>query len=281
MAMNANPIGVFDSGVGGLTVLKALRDALPRENFIYLGDTARLPYGTKGAGTVTQYALQAAQLLMGYDVKILVVACNTATALALPSLQNLLPQLPCLGVIEPSARKAAELSATGRIAVLSTEGTARSGAYAAAIGRYRADAEVRQLGCNLLVALAEEGWCDGVEAESVIARYLHELGDDFDTLVLGCTHFPALAPTLRKLIRPEVPIVDSATATAEVVRCYLMEHALFNDGERKFQVDRPSPPPLAGGVRGGVQTRDPSPAKTKGLPKQAQVFASSPSRGEE
>ena len=236
----SNPIGVFDSGVGGLTVLKALHRALPQEDFIYLGDTARLPYGTKGAETVTQYALQAARMLEDYDIKMLVVACNTATALALPSLQKQLPHLPCLGVIEPSAAKAAAVSQTGRIAVLSTEGTARSGAYAQAIKRHRADADIQSLGCNLLVALAEEGWCEGAEAEAVIGRYLRQLGDDFDTLILGCTHFPMLTNTIRQLIRPDIQIIDSATTTAEAVKASMTTKA---------------PTPLAGGKASMATTR--------------------------
>ncbi len=244
MVALSQPIGVFDSGVGGLTVLKALMQAMPQENFIYLGDTARLPYGTKGAETVTQYALQAARMLMAHDIKMLVVACNTATALALPSLQKLLPQLPCLGVIEPSAKKAAEISKNGRIAVISTEGTARSGAYVSAIKRHNSNAEVQLLGCNLLVGLVEEGWCDGAEVESVMRRYLAQLKPDYDTLVLGCTHFPMLTSTIRKQISPNVTIVDSAASTAEAVHKYLNLHGLKNASEnvgcnRLFATDLP------------------------------------------
>jgi glutamate racemase len=231
----SNPIGVFDSGVGGLTVYKALREALPRENFIYLGDTARLPYGTKSPETVAQYALQAARLMMDENIKLLVVACNTASALGLPSLHYDLPHLPCLGVIEPSAKEAANVSKTGSIAVLATESTVRSGTYATTIKKHRPDANVKMLACNLLVSMAEEGWCEGPEAEAVIGRYLAELGNNFDTLVLGCTHFPLLAHTIRKLIGPDIRIVDSAATTAKSVQNYLKTHHLVNEDNADSQ----------------------------------------------
>jgi glutamate racemase len=223
-----NSIGVFDSGVGGLTVYKALRAALPYENFVYLGDMARLPYGSKGRETVTQYATQAARRLVEEKIKLLVVACNTATAHALGDLQKAFPALPCLGVIEPGAAEAARVSSSGRIAVLATDSTVSSGVYPAAIKRHRPDAVVTMLGCNLLVSLAEAGWHEGPEAEAITARYLKMLGNDFDTLVLGCTHFPLLLPTIRKLTRPDVTLVDSAVTTASNVRDYLAANHLFN-----------------------------------------------------
>ncbi len=220
-------IGVFDSGVGGLTVYRALRAALPQEDFVYLGDTARLPYGTKSGETIKHYAAQAAARLREEDVKLLLVACNTASAQALPDLRERHPDIPCLGVVEPGARAAAGSSATGRIVVLATEGTVRSGAYRDAIHRLRPDAQVRGLACNLLVALAEEGWCEGLEAEAIVSRYVRQLGDDpFDTLVLGCTHFPLLAATLRRLLPSSVAVIDSAQTTARAVTAYLAEHDL-------------------------------------------------------
>lgn len=197
---------------------------MPFEDFVYLADTARLPYGTKSPEAVTSYALQAARLLIEEGVKLIVVACNTASASALLSLKAQLPNLPCFGVIEPGAQAAAGLSPHGRIAVLATEGTVRSGAYETAIIRQKPFAHVRMLACNLLVSLVEEGWCEGPEAETVLKRYLQKLGApgmDYDTLVLGCTHFPLLAPMIRKLIGPKIPIVDSAVTTAESVRAYL------------------------------------------------------------
>ena len=230
--VSGNPIGVFDSGVGGLTVYRALREALPHENFVYLGDTARLPYGTKSAATVSQYALQAASLLMEHDIKLLVIACNTAASHAMPILLKNFPDLPCIDVITPGAKLAATSTISGQVAVLATEGTVRSGSYVRAIHNHRLDTNVRMQACGLLVALAEEGWCDGVEAEAIVSRYLRELGNGFDTLVLGCTHFPLLYPVLRRLLQPNVKIIDSAATTAAAVKEYLSQNGLFNTQDK-------------------------------------------------
>jgi glutamate racemase len=234
---DSRAIGIFDSGLGGLTVYEALRKTLPHEDFIYLGDTARLPYGSKSRETVVRYAKQNAQRLIREDIKLLVVACNTASAQALPDLQKQLPHLPCLGVIEPGAKAAAKASATGQIVVLATEGTVRSGAYPTAIQRIKPTAQVHALACNLLVGLVEEGWCEGPEAEAVVQRYLRHLQNvqkvTFDTLVLGCTHFPLLANTIRKGLPPGVAIVDSASSVALDVRDYLKEKELTNAPERQ------------------------------------------------
>ncbi len=227
-----NPIGVFDSGVGGLTVYRALREALPHEDFIYLGDTARLPYGTKSKETVERYTVSAAQLLREKEIKFLVVACNTASAHALEALQRDVPDLPYCGVIAAGAEAAVKATKNGRIAVLATEGTVRSGIYTDMIYGLRPDAEVQMLACNLLVALAEEGWCEGEEAEAVIGRYLKRLTVDYDTLVLGCTHFPLLAPVMRKLCAPHVRIVDSASVTARAVMDLLTARGVTNPQEQ-------------------------------------------------
>lgn len=218
----AAPIGVFDSGVGGLTVLQALRAALPRESFIYLGDTARLPYGTKSPETVVRYAVQAADALVARGIKALVVACNTASAAALPALQARLGGLPLIGVVEPGARAAVAASRSGRIAVLATEGTVHGGAYQQAILRLQPQAQVQAVACQLFVALAEEGWVDGEVAEAVARRYLSPLlsGPEAtrpDVIVLGCTHFPVLRPVLARLAGEAVQIVDSAATTARAV----------------------------------------------------------------
>ena len=216
--MSARPIGVFDSGVGGLTVLRALRVALPAESLLYLGDTARLPYGTKSEHTVVRYALQAAEELIERQVKCLVVACNTASAAALPALRQRHPELPIIGVVEPGARAACVASVTGRIAVLGTESTVRSGAYTQAISRIRPAAVVSAIACALFVALAE----------AAAARYLAPLRQaGIDTLVLGCTHFPVLAPIIAQAIGTAVRIVDSAASTAAVVHAELAERALL------------------------------------------------------
>ncbi|HEU0118840.1 MAG TPA: glutamate racemase [Alphaproteobacteria bacterium] len=230
--MKSNPIGVFDSGVGGLTVYKALRGQFPHENFVYLGDTARLPYGTKSADTVEQYAVQAAKFLVNEEIKLLVIACNTASALALPGLQRMLPTLPLVDVILPSARTAALTTQNNRIAVMATESTVRSAAYAKTIKMFNPKASVEMLPCNLLVALAEEGWCEGREAEMVVGRYLNQLEEGFDTLVLGCTHFPLLTPVIRKLVGHKVTIIDSASAVTKSVETFLKSRELFNPQQR-------------------------------------------------
>jgi glutamate racemase len=214
------PIGVFDSGVGGLTVLRALRAAMPAENFIYLGDTARLPYGTKSAETVVRYSLQCASALIGRGVRCLVVACNTVSASALEALRRRHPDLPVIGVIEPGAEAAVAASVSQYIAVVATEGTIGGGAYKKAIHRLNPSARVTSRACSLFVSMAEEGWTEGPIAEAVAHRYLDPIfrGDDApDTLVLGCTHFPALAGALSAVLPREVTIVDSAATTAAAV----------------------------------------------------------------
>jgi glutamate racemase len=212
------PIGVFDSGVGGLTVLRALSQALPAQDFIYLGDTARLPYGTKSPDTVSRYSLQCAQALLRRGIGALVVACNTASASALAALGARHPQLPIVGVIEPGARAAIAASRSQYIAVIATEGTINGGAYQTEIRRRNPAARVLARACSMFVALAEEGWTGGPVAEAVAHRYLDPVfaADDApDTLVLGCTHFPILTAAIRVVIPPHVLIVDSAATTAQ------------------------------------------------------------------
>jgi glutamate racemase len=222
--VNDAPVGVFDSGVGGLTVLRALVEALPAEKFLYLGDTARLPYGTKSAETVIRYAQQATDALTRFDVKCIVVACNTATAAALPAIREHANGLPVIGVVEPGAEAACAASVSGHIAVIATEGTVQGGAYQHAIRKRRSDARVSARAAQLFVALAEEGLNEGLIAESVARHYLDPLlanGDAPDTLVLGCTHFPMLLKAIRKAAGPAVRIVDSAQTTARAVHAEL------------------------------------------------------------
>jgi len=223
-AQRAQPIGVFDSGVGGLTVLRALQRELPAEDFVYLGDTARLPYGTKSPETVVRYALTAAGVLIERGVKALVVACNTASAAALPALRARHAPLPIIGVVEPGAAAAVAATRSGHIAVIGTEATVRGGAYQAAIARLRPGSRVRAAACQVFVALAEEGWTDGIVASDAAQRYLAPLfelratGDPpADTLVLGCTHFPLLLPVIRQSVGALIAIVDSAATTARAV----------------------------------------------------------------
>jgi glutamate racemase len=211
-------IGIFDSGVGGLTVQRAILDALPGADTLYLGDTARVPYGTKSAETVTQYSLRNARFLARHGIDVLVVACNTASAVALPALRAEL-SVPVIGVVEPGARVAARTSRTGRVGVIGTPGTVRSGAYQEAIRRARADAEVTSRDCPLFVPLAEEGWTDPADevVRGVARRYLAPLRDaGVDTVVLGCTHYPLLAPAIGAEL-PGVALVDSASAVAAEV----------------------------------------------------------------
>jgi glutamate racemase len=214
------PIGVFDSGVGGLTVLRELRRALPCEDFIYLGDTARLPYGTKSAETVVRYSLQCAAALLARRIRCLVVACNTASASALGALKQQHPGLPVIGVIEPGAAAAVEASSSQHIAVIATEGTIAGGAYTAAIHRLNNAARVTAIACSLFVALAEEGWTDGPIVEAAARRYLDPIFgnmDPPDTLVLGCTHFPLLGAAIRAVLPTGVVLIDSAATTAAAV----------------------------------------------------------------
>jgi glutamate racemase len=212
------PIGVFDSGVGGLTVLEALMDRLPQEHFVYLGDTARLPYGTKSPETVARYSLQAAQALTGYGVKCLVIACNTASSVGLPAITSFIEDVPVIGVIEPGAQAACAATRTGNIAVIATEGTVRGGAYQEAILRIRPDARVNAAPAPLFVALAEEGVHEGNIADEIASYYLKPMFEVTasapDTLVLGCTHFPMLVEAIRRAVGPKVQIVDSAQTTA-------------------------------------------------------------------
>jgi glutamate racemase len=226
---NDAPIGVFDSGVGGLTVLKALEAALPYERFIYLGDTARLPYGTKSAGTVQRYAVQAAHALVERGVKALVIACNTASAVALDALRDAYRPLPVFGVVDPGAEAACRASRNGRIAVIATESTVRGGAYQRAILSRRPDARVLARPCPLLVSLAEEGWIDGDVPERVVDAYLgawlHEDAHP-DCLLLGCTHFPILAPLMQRIGGAGLTLVDSAATTAIAVASALVESGL-------------------------------------------------------
>lgn len=223
------PIGVFDSGIGGITVLKALRQRLPHEDLVYLGDTARLPYGTKSAETVTAYATQATKHLMGHGVKMVVIACNTASAVAIGPLTEALKPLPVIGVIEPGAKAGVATTRSGRIGVIGTEATVRGGAYVRAIHALMPGADVVQAPCGLFVTLAEEGWVKGDVAEAAAKRYLAPLFKGRkapDTLVLGCTHFPVLARVIGKVAGKSVKLVDSAATTAKAVEAALAEGGL-------------------------------------------------------
>jgi glutamate racemase len=229
--MNIQPIGVFDSGVGGLTVLKQLSLRMPLERLIYLGDTARLPYGTKSRQTVVKYSMRNAAFLIEKGVKCLVVACNTASSLALEVLNRDFP-MPVIGVIHPGAKKAASTSRTRKVGVIGTLATVRSRAYEEAIEGYGGDIEVTSVPCSLFVALAEEGWVQDEVTYRVAERYLRPLQDKgIDVLVLGCTHYPLLKPVLSEVMGKDVTLVDSAEEAANEVAASLQENGLAADRE--------------------------------------------------
>ncbi len=213
---DARPIGVFDSGVGGLTVLAAMRRRLPGERYIYLGDTARLPYGMKSSETVVRYALRAAEFLAGADIKMLVVACNTVSAAALPTLEEAM-SVPVIGVVRPGARVAVAGTA-GRVGIIGTESTVASGAYTRAVHDLRPEVEVVARACPLFVPLVEEGWFEHPVTRDVARIYLEPFAAGrVDTLILGCTHYPLLRDAVAEAVGPGVRLVDSAEAiTGEV-----------------------------------------------------------------
>jgi glutamate racemase len=212
----AGAIGIFDSGVGGLTVLQSLRERLPQERFLYLGDTARLPYGTKTAATVQRYALNAAEHLGSHGIKLLVVACNTASSYALEALGAVVP-VPVVGVVLPGVRAALRTRAH-RLAIIGTEGTIRSAAYQSAIAELGGSVQVRAEPCPLFVPLAEEGWGDHPVTDQVARHYLQPLLDwGAEAMILGCTHYPLLRPSLQRVVGSTVRLVDSASSVADAV----------------------------------------------------------------
>ena len=224
----ALPIGIFDSGVGGLTVYRALHERLPSEHFVYLGDTARVPYGTKSLATVERYAIENAKFLETHGIKLLVVACNTASALALPAIREAV-SVPVVGVIGPGARAAIDVAAGKKIGVIATEATVQSAAYARAIGKINPAIEVIERACPLFVPLAEEGWAETDVARAVAEQYLNDLGrENVGALVLGCTHYPILRDLISDVIGSEVPLIDSGEAAAREVQELLQSTRLVS-----------------------------------------------------
>jgi len=219
-----NPIGVFDSGVGGLTVVRAIAALMPQEHIVYLGDTARVPYGTKSARTVERYALENARMLTRYGVKLIVVACNTVSALAFDSLHATLP-VPAVDVVRPGAKAAATATETGRIGLIGTRGTVRSAAYEHRIETIDPRLQVFSASCPLFVPLAEEGWTEGAVPEAIVREYLMPVLDhEIDVLILGCTHYPLLKHTIEDVCGPAVTLIDSAEAAAVEVRDLIERH---------------------------------------------------------
>jgi len=223
------PIGIFDSGVGGLTVYKALHERLPNERFMYLGDTARVPYGTKSLATVERYAVENSKFLEAHGIKLLVVACNTASALALPAIRHAI-KVPVIGVIEPGSRAAVEVAQGGNIGVIATEATIQSGAYAKAITAMGATGQVIERACPLFVPLAEEGWANSDVARTVARDYLCDFANTpLSVLVLGCTHYPILREVISDTVGTHVNLIDSGAATARDVESLLESSDLTHE----------------------------------------------------
>jgi glutamate racemase len=225
------PIAVFDSGVGGLTVLRTLKEHLPQESFLYLGDMVRVPYGTKSPETIVRYTLEAVQFLISQRIKLLVIACHTASTLALAAVEKTFASLPVIGMLEPGASAACTVSQNGHIAVIATEATVKAQGYQKAIQQIRTSAQVVAQACSVFVALAEEGWVRGPIAESVARQYLDPLFNRQprpDCLLLGCTHFPLLEAAIQKIIGPDICIINPAVETAHAVAKILYQRDLAN-----------------------------------------------------
>lgn len=223
------PIGVFDSGIGGLTVVKRLASTLPNENIIYFGDTARVPYGSKSNSTVIEYSIQNTKFLLGKNVKAVIVACNTASSIAIPDLNKMF-DIPIIGMIEPGSKMALNKSHNKKIGVIGTRATISNLAYSKEIKKMNEKAEVFEKPCPLFVPLAEEGWIKHQATYEIAEEYLKELrGDDIDTLVLGCTHYPILSEVIQKVIGPKVSLIDSGVASSELIKLELEKFDLLSD----------------------------------------------------
>lgn len=234
------PIGVFDSGIGGLTVVKKLLSTLPEESIVYFGDTARVPYGSKSNSTVIEYAVQDTKFLINKNVKVIVVACNTVSSIAIDELKKNF-DLPVVGMINPGSQLAVEKTKKGRIGVIGTRATISSKAYSNAIKKINPEIKVFEKACPLFVPLAEEGWINHKAAFEIAEEYLKELRDfEIDTLILGCTHYPILSEVIQKIIGENVSLVDSGVASAEVVKDVLDRTDLhtnsFSNGRNDFYV---------------------------------------------
>ena len=223
------PIGVFDSGIGGLTVVKRLASTLPNENIIYFGDTARVPYGSKSNSTVIEYSIQNTKFLLQKNIKALVVACNTASSIAIPDLKKMF-DIPIIGMIEPGSRMALSKTHNKKIGVIGTRATISNLAYSKEIKRLNEKAEVFEKPCPLFVPLAEEGWIKHRATYEIAEEYLKELREEeIDTLVLGCTHYPILTEVIQKVIGPNVSLIDSGVASSELIKLELEKFNLISD----------------------------------------------------
>ncbi|MFZ1319946.1 MAG: glutamate racemase [Ignavibacteria bacterium] len=228
-----SPIGVFDSGIGGLTVARSLFDILPNENIIYLGDTARLPYGSKSKETVINYSVEITKFLLNKNVKMVVVACNTASSFALPSLKKL-TDIPVLGVIKPGCKAALSKTKNFRVGVIGTLGTVMSNSYKTQIHRFESNTEVFSKACSLFVQLTEDGWTDNRIAKLVAQEYLDDFKEmNIDTLILGCTHYPILKKVITEVLGKKIILIDSGEETAKEVKILLSQKHLLNDQKKK------------------------------------------------
>ncbi|HAK88873.1 MAG: glutamate racemase [Nitrospirae bacterium GWB2_47_37] len=237
--MNDNPIGIFDSGVGGLTVLKEIAELLPAENILYLGDTARVPYGIRSPETVIRYSFECTEFLLRKNIKLLVVACNTVSAISLQKIREAV-SIPVIGVIDPGAAAAVNVTKNKRIGIIGTEATIKSSSYVKAVKALNREIEVYGLACPLFVPLVEEGWTEGTIARLIAEKYLKDMTDkETDTIVLGCTHYPLLKGVIQEVMR-DVRLVDSAIETAKAVKDALWEKRMNREAgaasERKFYV---------------------------------------------
>lgn len=223
------PVGIFDSGIGGLTVLKELISVLPNEGTLYLGDTARVPYGIRSPETVTRYSFENTRFLFSVGIKLLVVACNTVSSISIDAIRKSV-DIPVIGVIEPGARAAVAATRNNRVGVIGTDATVRSGSYTRAIKAVSDSVEVFNLPCPLFVPLVEEGWTEGAVVELTAERYLHEMKNKgIDTLVLGCTHYPLLKGILSEIMGQGVVLIDSAVETARDIKSALEDLSLLRD----------------------------------------------------
>ncbi len=232
-----SPIGIFDSGIGGLTVVRSLLATLPKEDLVYLGDTARVPYGIKSPETITRYARESTRFLLGQNVKLLIVACNTMSAVAIPGISELTP-LPLLDVIHAGANCALAATKNNRIGVIGTAATIKSGAYPVAIRQLCPDVKVFAQACPLFVSLVEEGWLNRKATRLIAEEYLAPLlAEDIDTLVLGCTHYPLLKPLLQEIVGPKVSLIDSAESVALNTKEQMAVNRMFNPGGGEVRRD--------------------------------------------
>lgn len=235
-----NPIGFFDSGIGGLSVVKAFARLMPNENIVYFGDTARVPYGSKSNDTVVEYSIQAANFLLRKNIKLLVVACNTASSVALTELRKFLT-IPVIGMIEPGSKMALTETKNKKIGVIGTNATINNKAYSTQLKKLNPKLKVYEKACPLFVPLAEEGWIDNKATELIAKEYLSEFKEkEIDSLILGCTHYPILVDTIQKVVGKKVKLIDSGTPAARLVEDYLNGRGIRNQsvhhGQSEFYV---------------------------------------------